>query len=254
MLNITYVGHATILIETDHTRILTDPLLRKRIMHLRRHTDGVSKHLLKDLDAVLISHLHWDHFDLPSLQRIPDDPLYVVPYGGGKLLQKKGFNNIEEVYLGDKIDFGDLVVRAVYADHGRDWLTLGRAADCLGYMIEGEYSIYFPGDTDIFPGMNRLTKQLDLALVPVWGWGLTLGSGHMDPGRAATALQLLEPKIAIPIHWGTYFPIGFNHFSHRFLRRPQRLFKQRAARQAPHVNILLMEPGDSVDLSTIINP
>ena len=225
MLKITYVGHATLLIETGGARLLTDPLLRSRVMHLRRHTGRVPSEILENLDAVLISHLHWDHFDLRSISRIPGDPQYIVPYGGGKLLQEKGLDNINEVYLGDKIEISEVQIRAVYADHGRDLLSLGRKADCLGYMIEGRYSIYFPGDTDIYPGMARLNENLDLALVPVWGWGLTLGSGHMNPDRAATALQLLNPKVAIPIHWGTYFPIGFSRLSHRFLRRPQRLFK-----------------------------
>jgi L-ascorbate metabolism protein UlaG (beta-lactamase superfamily) len=252
MLKITYIGHATLLIETAGTRLLTDPLLRNRVMHLRRHTGRVPEQLLQNLDAVLISHLHWDHFDLPSLKKIPGDPEFIVPFGGGKLLQEKGWEKIREVYLGDKINIGDLHVRAVYADHGRDLLTLGRKADCLGYMIEGDYSIYFPGDTDVFPGMTRLSNDLDVALVPVWGWGLTLGSGHMNPDRAATALQLLQPRVAIPIHWGTYFPLGFGRLSHRFLRRPPRLFKRRAERQAPQVNILHMEPGETVDLSTIM--
>ena len=98
----------------------------------------------------------------------------------------------------------------------------------------------------------RQGEQKDVALVPVWGWGLTLGSGHMNPDRAATALQLLQPRVAIPIHWGTYFPLGFGRLSHRFLRRPPRLFKRRAERQAPQVNILHMEPGETVDLSTIM--
>lgn len=252
MLSITYIGHATLLIETGGVRLLTDPLLRGRVMHLRRHSGRVPDNLLENLDAVLISHLHWDHFDFPSLLQIPGDPLFIVPYGGGKLLKEKGIDKVLEVYLGDRKDIGNVQVRAVYADHGRDFLTLGRKADCLGYMIEGEYSIYFPGDTDIYPGMARITGKLDLALVPVWGWGLTLGSGHMDPGRAATAVQLLQPKVAIPIHWGTYFPIGFGRLAHRFMRRPPRLFKQHTGRQAPQVKLQILEPGETMEISPLL--
>ena len=74
-------------------------------------------------------------------------------------------------------------------------------------MIEGDgRRVYFAGDTDIFDGMADLAP-VDVALLPIWGWGPTMGPGHMDPARAAQAAALLQARLAIPIHWGTYYPI-----------------------------------------------
>ena len=68
-------------------------------------------------------------------------------------------------------------------------------------------AVYFPGDTDLFPEMGSLAP-VDAALLPIWGWGPTLGPGHLDPDGAVRATQLIEPRLVIPIHWGTYAPAG----------------------------------------------
>jgi L-ascorbate metabolism protein UlaG (beta-lactamase superfamily) len=104
--------------------------------------------------------------------------------------------------------------------------------------------VFFAGDTDLFPGMSGLVPDLDLALVPVWGWGATLGAGHLDPLRAAEALSLLRPRRAIPIHWGTFVPL---HRSARadFLRRPVEEFVEAARKKAPDVEIRVLNPGEA---------
>ena len=94
-------------------------------------------------------------------------------------------------------------------------------------MVEGAgRSVYFAGDTDVFAGMAELAP-VDVALLPIWGWGPTMGPGHMDPDRAAEAAALLEARLAIPIHWGTYYPV---HLGLRgppaFLQTPPPLFEQ----------------------------
>ena len=88
-------------------------------------------------------------------------------------------------------------------------MPFGGESLSVGYAIEGEQSIAFLGDTDLFDEMAHLVPGLDVALVPVWGWGPTIGAGHLDPERAARAMQMLQPRIAIPIHWGTLAPITF---------------------------------------------
>ena len=77
----------------------------------------------------------------------------------------------------------------------------------LGYLLQGSQSVYFAGDTDLFPEMAAL-GGVDVALLPVAGWGPRLPEGdHMNPRRAAEALKILKPRLAIPIHWGTYTPL-----------------------------------------------
>lgn len=77
--------------------------------------------------------------------------------------------------------------------------------------------IYFAGDTDLFPAMADWAGLFDVALLPVWGWGPTLGEGHMDPKhRAAEACRLIQPQLAIPIHWGTLYPMAMHRLSPSF--------------------------------------
>ena len=104
------------------------------------------------------------------------------------------------------MDLGGVQVDAVEALHSGFRPPLGPTAPAIGFVIRGTRSVYFAGDTDMFPGMADL-GPIDLALIPVWGWGPTLGRGlHLDPLRAAEALRLIRPRAAVPIHWGTYWP------------------------------------------------
>ena len=114
-------------------------------------------------------------------------------------------------------------------------------------MVEADgRRVYFAGDTDLFDGMTEL-GELDLALIPVWGWGPRLGAGHLDPERAAEALALIEPRIAVPIHWGTLFP-RINRDRNDRLTAPPHEFAATAARVAPAVDIRILSPGDALDL------
>jgi L-ascorbate metabolism protein UlaG (beta-lactamase superfamily) len=244
MSNVVYIGHSTILIELDGVRLLTDPLLRKRVTFLRR-ASPIDVEQLDDLDAVLISHAHHDHLDLPSLKRLGHSVPVVVPRGLGRLLQ--GRKSVMEVVEDEELSFGPVTVRATHADHDgrrRPWRI---EAAPLGFIISGSRRIYFAGDTDLFPGMAGLIPNLDLALIPIWGWGATLGDGHLDPRRAADALRLLRPRIAVPIHWGTYRPL---HLGTRaaFLADPAETFVREAATAAPEVEIRLLRPGEQLAL------
>jgi L-ascorbate metabolism protein UlaG (beta-lactamase superfamily) len=89
---------------------------------------------------------------------------------------------------------------------------------------------------------------LDLALLPVWGWGPSLGEGHLDPRAAARALTLLRPRVAVPIHWGTYFPVPLGLRGHDRLEEPPREFATHAAAVAPDVEVRILEPGEGFDL------
>ena len=245
---VTYVGHATTLIEIGGVRLLTDPVLRQRVYHLRRRSIPVPEHSLADLDAVLISHLHHDHLDLPSLRRLGALTRLIVPNGAGALLRKHGFRHVEEMRKGERTSVGGVTVTATFALHDGGRGPFGVEADTLGFivgdrLVDGKPSIYFAGDTDVFPAMAELAGSLDLALLPVWGWGPTLGAGHMNPERAAEACQLLAPRLAIPIHWGTLYPVAMHRISPAFLTQPPQLFVQFMLRMAPKVEVRVLQPG-----------
>ncbi|MFN2203863.1 MAG: MBL fold metallo-hydrolase [Caldilineaceae bacterium] len=250
---ITYVGHATVLMEFDGVRLLTDPLLRNRITFLRRRKySKIPADVYRNIDAVLLSHLHHDHLDPPSLRSVGADVELFAPRGSGEYLSGKGMRSVHEMSEGDVAAVDSLRIRATYADHSPQRHPFGVRADCLGYVIEGAYSVYFPGDTDLFPAMDELAGDLDVALMPVWGWGPTLGSGHLDPRRAAEALRLLRPRLAIPIHWGVFYPAGLGLLNMDFLTTPPIRFAELAAEIAPEVTVRIVEPGHSVDLDDLL--
>jgi L-ascorbate metabolism protein UlaG (beta-lactamase superfamily) len=156
---------------------------------------------------------------------------------------------VREIEVGETISMAGLMVTAVPAIHdGHRDGRRGPVAEAVGYVIEGGgRRIYFAGDTDIFDQMSELAP-LDLALVPVWGWGTSVGEGHLDPERAAKALQLLRPQVAVPIHWGTFFPLGLRRLRSRFLVEPPREFARLAATLAPKVEVRVLEPGAETSL------
>ncbi len=240
---ITYIGHATILVEMDGSRILTDPFLRKRLAHLRRHTADVDPDWHRDIDAVLISHLHLDHFDIPSLAMLGQSARIIVPRGAAGILQSRGWTNVEELQVGHDTEVGAVRVEAVFADHDGFRPPFGPVAEAVGYLIEGSTTVYFAGDTDLYDDMRDLAGRIDTALLPVWGWGPTLGGGHMDPHRAAEALPLLQPRLAVPIHWGTLYPLGIRWWRTNLLTRPPEEFAQFAQELAPEVNVRIISPG-----------
>jgi L-ascorbate metabolism protein UlaG (beta-lactamase superfamily) len=245
---VTYVGHATVHIALDGVRLLTDPVLRRRMGHLRRR-GRVDAAALRGIDAILISHAHYDHLDIPSLEKLGRVTPIVVPRGLAALVRRRSFAHVVELDVGEQLAVGAVSVRATVAEHSgsRGVFASGPA---LGYLVEGSSRIYFAGDTDLYPGMAELADGLDLALVPIWGWGPSLGRGkHMDPERAAEALTLLRPRIAVPIHWGTYHPFHLGLLqAPRYLREPAERFVRAAAETAPDVEVRLLRPGETLSL------
>ncbi len=247
--SITYVGHSTVLLEIDGARILTDPMLRSRAGLLRRHPPAVAPGSSASLDMVLISHLHRDHLDLPSLRALaPGIPL-VVPRGAGELLSGAGPERVVEIEAGESVTEGPIEVTAVPAEHDNRRGPWGPTAEPLGFVVTGGFDrrVYFAGDTDLFDGMAGI-GPLEVALLPVWGWGHKLGSGHLDPEGAARALSLLRPRLAVPIHWGTYHPAGLKRTLGKLLTDPPHEFARIAAERSPEVRIEVLQPGERLAL------
>jgi L-ascorbate metabolism protein UlaG (beta-lactamase superfamily) len=115
----------------------------------------------------------------------------------------------------------------------------------LGFVVSGSRTIYFAGDTDLFDGMDAIADSLDVALVPVAGWGPRLPPGHLDPARAAEAVRRLRPRVAVPIHWGTLKPV--------YRRTPYsggapEEFAARVGEVAPEVEVRILRVGESCGL------
>jgi L-ascorbate metabolism protein UlaG (beta-lactamase superfamily) len=239
-LSLTWLGHSTVLLEAAGARVLTDPLLRQRVLHLRRVAPPATA-LDGELDAVLISHVHHDHLDFGSLRRLRAKR-FVVPHGAGRLLARRGLGPVVELGEGDELSVNGLTVRATHAAHpARRWIG---ASTSLGYVVSAPARVYFAGDTDLFDGMRRLAP-LDVALLPVSGWGPRVGRWHLDPRQAAEALRLLQPRVAIPIHWGTYLRMGMSRDGDG-LREPAERFERLAGELAPEVSVRILDPGETL--------
>ena len=224
-------------------RLLTDPVLRTRVGYLRRA--GPAPEAPTDIDAVLVSHLHHDHLDVPSLRRLAGRPPLIAPHGSGPVLRRAGFA-ASELRPGDSVDIDGVSVEAVRADHGSGrWPIGGASGDPLGFVVRSTPSIYFAGDTDLFAEMEDLTP-LDVALLPVAGWGPRLGPGHMDVSRAARAVALLRPRVAIPIHWGTLHRRGMRLGD--WFSGPGDEFAAQVAAVAPGSEVRVLRPGESTSV------
>jgi L-ascorbate metabolism protein UlaG (beta-lactamase superfamily) len=168
----------------------------------------------------------------------------LAPRGAGRWLVKHGVGDVREIGIGEEQRVGPVRVVATPATHDARRRPLGPRAEPVGFVVRGERSsAYFAGDTDLFPAMAALAGSIDVALLPVSGWGPTLGPGHLDAARAAEAAALIAPRVAVPIHWGTLSP-------RRPLRRhpapgrPPQEFAALVARQAPGVEVRVLEPGE----------
>jgi L-ascorbate metabolism protein UlaG (beta-lactamase superfamily) len=254
-----YLGHSTARIEMAGRTVLTDPVLTHRIGALRRVIPEPGRETWADVDVVLLSHLHADHLHLPSLRLLGSDTRIVVPRGAGHWLRRRGFTRIVEMSPGDVIHDGDLRITGVYADHsGHRWgprLTHGPDTDAIGHLLEGGgATIYVSGDTALHDGMPRLAERdVDVALLPVWGWGPNLGPGHLDPTEAAEAVAQIRPRIAVPVHWGTLSVAGLlrrpsplRSRMRRLLEEPPRHFAEEVARRGLPTRVLITEPGEAV--------
>jgi L-ascorbate metabolism protein UlaG (beta-lactamase superfamily) len=244
---VTYVGHATTLIELDGMRLLTDPVLRPRIGHIRRIAPPPPAATGDGLAAVLISHAHHDHLDLPSLRRVPTGPPVIAPPGCAELVRRWTRHAVIQAEPGARLSVGELELRVVDVEHDGRRFSVGPPAPAVGYVVEGSSRVAFFGDTDLFDGMADLAGDLDVVLIPVWGWGPKTGPGHLDPERAARAVALLRPRIAVPIHWGTLA-------APRVWWRddpgmPARTFAELVGQLAPQTESRILDPGQSLALA-----
>lgn len=248
-INIVWRGHSTVDIGLGGSRILTDPILRDRLAHLVRHggvADLGPSAGMGPVDLVVISHLHHDHLDLPSLRRLPPDTPVVVPRGAARLVARAAPGDVVEVAEGDEVQVGEVTVTAVPADHHPDRLFRRAKAAPLGFVMTArDQVVYFPGDTDLHPVMADLPAP-DVALLPIWGWGRSLGPGHLDPRRAAEAAGVLRARAVLPVHWGTFAPAGFRRRPPSWLHRAGDDFARMLGQTAPQVHLALNRPGPDV--------
>lgn len=205
----TWLGHSTVVLDLAGIRLLTDPVLRPRLGVLRRRTDLPVHPHVSDVDAVLLSHLHHDHADLPSLRRVGHAPVLTAPvnavWARARGLPAPDIAREQWVAVGPAVE-----VRLVRADHSARPMP-HRPNGAVGMLVRGGgVVVWFAGDTSLHPQIVDLPEiagaPIDLALLPVGGWGPRLSPGHMGPTEAAEAAALCGARHVLPIHFGTLHP------------------------------------------------
>jgi len=219
-ISVTWVGHATALIRIDDRWFLTDPVLGEKIawIYPRRVAAGIDVTALPPLDAVLISHAHFDHLDVPSLEQLPQTKVVVAPPGAVQFLPDDlAVGEVAALAEWDTWKGGGVTITAVPSSHGNGRYAVDRwnTATHAGFVIEyRDRTVYFAGDT----GLDREAAaaiddrfDVDVALIPVgpagrWKWVEKLrDSVHVTPDQALELFAACGAQWMIPIHFGTFF-------------------------------------------------
>lgn len=211
-MHVTWLGHSTVVLDLAGARLVTDPLLRRRVAALtRRHDLPLTAHV-PDVDAVLLSHLHHDHADLPSLRRLAPAPVLTHPENAAWVRdQGLGAPHLDPGEW-HRVAAG-VEVRLVRAEHHSRPMP-HRPNAAAGHLLRtSDLVVWAAGDTSLHPGMDGLADlaggPVDLAVLPVGGWGPRLSEGHLGPREAAEAARRCGARHVIPVHFGTLHPAGW---------------------------------------------
>lgn len=216
----TFVNHSTVLIQIDGLNILTDPIWSERCSPVswagprRAHPPGVRFEDLPRIDAILLSHNHYDHLDLPTLERLAaaHKPRIFCPLGNRALLEERAIGGGYDMDWWQDDKLGDGVrVTCVPAQHWSSRGTRDRARTLWGgFVIEGPSGmVYFAGDTGDGPHFAQVRERFGapkLALLPIGAYQPQwfMSPVHMNPREAVAAHRTLEAKASLAIHFGTF--------------------------------------------------
>jgi len=259
MVRVTYIGHATLLIEIGGKRFITDPNFDSALGKFlpRVSAPGIALAALPQLDAILLTHAHADHLSFKSLDALPKDIPLFAPPPIAKWLGKQGYDHAVPVAPGQATELDGVLIRAAAATHkgNRYGLDRWRSATNMYLIDTNETSCFFAGDTALSTDTTHLVEQhltahgrsLDIALLPIghapW-WKPGFRKGHLTSSDALTLFERLEARYFIPYHWGT-----FNHVTSTAFDAIDRL-RSTLENHPLHPAVKILEPGTSFVLPT----
>ena len=250
----TWVGHATMLVQLDGVNILTDPIWSERtgpygIGPRRLVPPGVRFEDLPPIHAVIISHDHYDHLDRATVLRLAREhhPTFFVPLGIGTWLRHEGVQNVVELDWWDARIYRGVTFIATPAQHGSG-RTLADQNERLWAswaVLGARERFFFGGDTGYTPGMAEIGRRLgpfDVAVLPIGGYSAfnVRHPNHLSPEESVQLFEDLRAKLLVPMHWGTF---ALNREPYR--EPPDRLLAE-ALRRGLEEQVAILSPGQSI--------
>jgi L-ascorbate metabolism protein UlaG (beta-lactamase superfamily) len=244
---VTRIGHATVLLDFGGCRILTDPWFSERWGYYHGEPYGLTLDQLPHLDGVLVSHDHYDHFDLQSFKRYPDKAVpMLLKRGLAAKARAAGFHNVSELDAWETTTLGPLTISAAPGKHKVPEIT---------FVLEGlGLSVYFGADTLLIPELREVARRfprIDLALLPVNGLTLRPLLNRqvvMNAREAAELCTVLRPRVAVPIHYAfTGGPIQ-DRLVLKYTGTAEE-FAREAARRAPGTSVRILPPGQPLTVA-----
>ncbi|MDY7227222.1 MBL fold metallo-hydrolase [Hyalangium rubrum] len=217
-LRVTWLGHSSVLLEIDGHRILTDPVWGDRASPLswvgpkRWYAPPIPLAELPEIDAVAISHDHYDHLDYPTLKAMKDwKTTFIVPLGVGAHLESWGIPEARIVELDwwQQTKVGSIEVTCTPARHASGRTGIDKDATLwAGYAFAGpKHRVYFSGDTGLFPAMKDIGEKLgpfDVTMIEVGQYNSAWPDWHIGPEQAVRAHEMVRGRVLVPVHWGLF--------------------------------------------------
>jgi len=258
-MRITYIGHATLLLELGGLTILTDPNFDPKLGRIlpRVSAPGIALDKLPALDAILLTHAHADHLSFDSLDRLPHDiPLFAPPVVA-KWLRRLGHAHAVDLPAGEKAQLGAVAIHAAGATHRGNRYGYDRWRSSANmYLLDAGETAFFAGDTALVGDTHHLVervlwktgRELDLAMLPIgyapW-WKPGFRKGHLTHDDALTLFERLRARVFMPYHWGTFRHVTST--AHDAINRLRERLKSHHLSGA----VRIVEPGDSLELSAV---
>jgi L-ascorbate metabolism protein UlaG (beta-lactamase superfamily) len=248
--SITWIGHSTVLLHLDKVNIITDPMYSDFILIFakRYFEPGLEFETLPHIDAIVISHEHYDHFDKATLKRFNKNTPIIISYGLGERLKEIGFSDVRELKWWKSTRINGTTITAVPARHGE--------AKVSSYVVEGSKTVFFAGDTAFFEAFNDIGRKfdIDVALMPISNYKLRSGIKwldnihakiHMSPADFPEAIKALHAGLAVPIHFGTFRNEGFLELP---LEEPPRCLREVVKKNHLENKVKILDIGEQFEI------
>ncbi|HKI69116.1 MAG TPA: MBL fold metallo-hydrolase [Verrucomicrobiae bacterium] len=239
---ITWIGHASFLIQFTNLNVLIDPNFANWLFLIKRiRRSGLKIEHLPPIDLVLLTHAHFDHFHKPTIRRLPHPKIGVMPWGMGDLAHDLGFERIIELDWWESFRHKDWQVTLTPSKHWGARTLRDHHRGYGGFILEHQgRRVYHAGDSAYFEGFRTIGEQFspEIALLPIGAYHPeSFRHVHMGPDDAIKVFRDLRSKWLVPMHYGT-FKLSFEEMD-----EPPRWLSQLADKEGLACNLRILEEG-----------